>query len=213
MMARLQADAAAARRTNDPVGERNRLVDAAALAFHRDGFAATSMHDVRRAAGATSGSLYHHFRTKKALVLAVITESVRPEVAATWIEAVRTSPNAATGILGVFEDVIAQLDGSASITGCPLNNLAVELSLADPDIRAALAMAYEAWRKAIADRLRADRVSKADFNLEDSGIDEFSYMVVAMFSGAMALAKAEQRTTAIRACANRLREMMKVDQI
>jgi AcrR family transcriptional regulator len=212
-MATSQADAAAPRRTNDPVRERNRLVDAAALAFHRDGFAATSMHDVRRAAGATSGSLYHHFRTKKALVLAVITERVRPEVAATWIEAVRTSADAASGILGVFEVVIAQLDGSGTVTGCPLNNLAAELSLADPDIRKALAMEYEAWRKAIADRLQADRVKKADFIFEESEIDGFSYLVVAMFSGAMAISKAEQRTTAIRACANRLREMMMVDQI
>ncbi len=211
-MAKSTDGATASRRTNDPVGVRNRLIDAAAQTFHRDGFAATSMHDVRRAAGATSGALYHHFPTKKELVLAVIAERVSKEVASTWIDGVRQSDDAATGILTVFDGVIAQLESSGSVAGCPLGNLAVELSLADPDVRQALAKEYESWRQAIEDRLREARPRGGASFLAEAEIEEFSYLVVAMFSGAMAIAKAEQRTTALRACASRLRRMMSIDQ-
>ena len=199
-----------AKRTNDPVGVRNRLIDAAAQTFHAHGFGATSMHDVRRAAGASGGTLYHHFPTKKALALAVISERVSVEVASTWIETVRTSKTAASGILAVFVTVIAQLDRNAAVSGCPLGNLAVELSLSDPDIREALAREYEAWRRAIADKLLAEHAEGTSF-LQASQIDAFSYVVVAMFSGAMAIAKAEQRTVALQACADQLALLMHED--
>ena len=196
-----------AKRTNDPVGVRNRLIDAAAQTFHAHGFGATSMHDVRRAASASGGTLYHHFPTKKALALAVISERVSVEVASTWIETVRTSRTSASGILAVFDTVIAQLDRNAAVSGCPLGNLAVELSLSDPDIREALAREYEAWRRAIADKLRADH-TEGTSSLQASQIDAFSYVVVAMFSGAMAIAKVEQRTDALKACSDQLGRLM-----
>ena len=40
---------------------------------------------------------------------------------------------------------------------CPLCNLTLELSLADGDLRGALASEYRIWREAIADRIRRDR--------------------------------------------------------
>lgn len=199
---------AAKRRTNDPVGVRNRLINAAAQTFQANGFAATSMHDVRRTAGATGGALYHHFPTKKALALAVISERVSTEVAATWIAAVREADDAATGILSVFDNVIASIDHNGSVSGCPLGNLAVELSLADADIREALAREYETWRQAIVARVNEDHARGAVAFLDKPEIEDFAYLVVALFSGAMAIAKAEQRTAALKACANRLRRMM-----
>jgi AcrR family transcriptional regulator len=199
------------RRTNDPVGVRNRLIDAAAQTFQANGFAATSMHDVRGAAGVTGGALYHHFPTKKELALAVITERVSTEVAATWISAVREAEDTMTGILSVFDDVIAALEHNGSVSGCPLGNLAVELSLADPDIREALAREYETWRKAIVARLSDDHASGAMTFIEPHEIEDFAYLVVALFSGAMAIAKAEQRTSALKACASRLRRIMQVE--
>jgi AcrR family transcriptional regulator len=201
------------KRTNDPKGVRNRLIDAAAQMFHKNGFTATSMHDVRATAEVTGGALYHHFPTKKELVLAVIAERVRSEIAATWIDTVRTADDAATGILTVFDDVIANLESTGSVTGCPLNNLAVELSLADPDIRQALAHEFEAWRLAVEERLSEDQIAGSANYIGHSETIEFSYVVVAMFSGAMAIAKAEQRTLALQACATQLRRMMGLGKI
>ncbi len=47
------------------------LVEVARRLFAADGYAATSLEDVVRGAGVTKGALYHHFRGKRELFLAV----------------------------------------------------------------------------------------------------------------------------------------------
>jgi AcrR family transcriptional regulator len=195
------------KRTNDPVGMRNRVLDVAARAFQAVGYNATSTHDIVRAAGVTSGALHHHFRTKKALGLAVIDERVTAEIADTWIATVRDAPSARDGILQVFRAVTETLDECGAVSGCPLGNLALELSLADADLRAALVAGYRDWRVAIADRIRRDQETGIAAYAADP--EAFASMVVAMFSGAMVIAKAEQDTAAVKACAGQLKVMMR----
>jgi len=185
---------------------RNRVLDVAARSFQSVGYGATSTHDIVRTAGITGGALHHHFPTKKALALAVIGERVAAEVATTWIATVRNAPNAAAGILKAFESVIAALDTQGSISGCPLGNLALELSLSDADLREALANEYEAWRDAIADRIRRDQQDGTAGFAPDP--EAFANVVIAMFSGAITIAKAEQDTAALKAAADQLRAIM-----
>jgi AcrR family transcriptional regulator len=197
-------------RTNDPAGMRNRVLDVAALAFQARGFGATSTHDIVREAGVTGGALHHHFPTKKALALAVIGERVASELGETWVARVGDAPSAAEGIISAFNVVIEALDAQGSVSGCPLGNLALELSLADEDLRAALAGEYGKWQGAIADKLRFDLAQgRAGFAASDP--DAFASVVVAMFSGAMAIAKAEQKSSALAACAAHLAAIMKGD--
>ena len=197
-------------RTNGPAGLRNRVLDVAASAFQARGFGATSTHDIVREAGVTGGALHHHFPTKKALALAVIGERVSPEISETWAARVASAPSAAAGILSAFEDVIAALDARGSVAGCPLGNLALELSLADEELRGALAGEYGKWRAAIAHKLRADLAEgRARFAAPDP--EAFANVVVALVSGAMAIAKAEQSSAALAACAAQLAEIMQAD--
>lgn len=194
-------------RKNDPVALRARVLDAAAYSFQANGYGATSMHDVIRAAAVTGGALYHHFPSKKDLALAVIAERVATEVAQTWIATVSDADTGAEGIAAVFETTADLLDRNGAVQGCPLGNLALELSLADEDLRAAVEHAYRDWRGAIAARLRRDgEAGQAAFADDDP--DGFADVVVAMFTGAMSIAKAEQKTIALRACVRRLRKMM-----
>src|SRR3954471_6917959 len=51
---------------------RDTLVDAAARLFHEQGFAATGVATILREADANSGSLYHFFPTKEALLVGVL---------------------------------------------------------------------------------------------------------------------------------------------
>ena len=56
---------------------RDRLLDAAAARICRHGYHATSMRDIARAAGMLPGSIYYHFESKEALLIAVYAEGVR----------------------------------------------------------------------------------------------------------------------------------------
>lgn len=194
-------------RINDPEGLRSRVLDVAAASFQRHGYAGTSIQDLVRDAKISGGALAHHFPTKKEIALAVISERVGAEIGSTWVEKVDAAASVADGIVQVFEDVIGQLEGAGRITGCPLNNLALELSLADKDFRGAIANEYDIWRKAIERRIRAEMVSGGASYVggEPSG---FATYVVALFSGAIAIAKAEQRTTPLKACLAQLKRLI-----
>jgi AcrR family transcriptional regulator len=194
-------------RTNDPQGLRSRVLDAAAAAFQSQGYRGSSMQDIVTAAGVTGGALHHHFPTKRDLARAVISERVARELGSTWIAAVEAAPTAAEGIVSVFEGVADALDSRGAVSGCPLGNLAPELALADEALREAIEDEYRTWRSALAACLKRDSdLGRAPF--VDGDPDGLADTVVAMFTGAMSVAKAEQDPRSLRACARALRRLM-----
>ncbi|RUW74964.1 TetR/AcrR family transcriptional regulator [Mesorhizobium sp. M4B.F.Ca.ET.049.02.1.2] len=185
------------KRTNDPEGMRRRVLDVAEESFQARGYHASSLGDLMAAAGVTGGALHHHFPTKKALALAVIEERVAAAVDQTWIAPVRAASSAREGVRAVFEAVAAGLERQGFVRGCPLNNLAHELSLADPDFRIALAGIFAGWRLAIADKLRVDRQVGRD---EGTDPERYAALAVAAYSGAMSMAKTAQDAGLLRDC-------------
>ncbi|TIO74692.1 MAG: TetR/AcrR family transcriptional regulator [Mesorhizobium sp.] len=185
------------KRTNDPEGMRRRVLDVAEEAFQARGYHASSLGDLMAAAGVTGGALHHHFPTKKALALAVIEERVAAAVEETWIAPVRAASSAREGVRAVFEAVAAELERQGYVRGCPLNNLAHELSLADADFRVALADVFAGWRRAIADKVRADQQAGGEGGTDP---DRFAALAVAVYSGAMSMAKTAQDAGVLREC-------------
>ncbi len=140
------------------------MLDIADAVFQERGYHATSLADVVAAAGVTGGALHHHFASKKALGLAVVWERVAPEVERTWADTMAAAPSARAGVRQVFLDVAEALERQGFVRGCPLNNLALELSLADPEFRVAIAGIFQAWRVLIARRFKDDqRVGREDY--------------------------------------------------
>jgi TetR/AcrR family transcriptional regulator, transcriptional repressor for nem operon len=186
-------------RRNDPAGLRRKVLDIADAIFQERGYHAASLADVVAAAGVTGGALHHHFASKKALGLAVVWERVAPEVERTWAETMAAAPNARAGVRQVFLDVAEALERQGFVKGCPLNNLALELSLADPEFRAAVAGIFQAWRVLIARRFKDDqRVGREDARAD---AQVFAARAIATYSGAMAMAKAAQEPSYLRICA------------
>src|SRR5690606_25343300 len=117
------------------------------------------------------------------LGLAVINERVAAAVEEAWISPLRRARTAMDGILRAFENIAESLDKQGRVLGCPLNNLAVELSTADPDFQAAVTQVYQAWKSAIVEKLKADKSQLAGRIKPD----ELATLVVAAYSGAIAL--------------------------
>jgi TetR/AcrR family transcriptional repressor of nem operon len=185
------------KRTNDPEGMRKKVLDVAEESFQAHGYHASSLGDLMAAAGVTGGALHHHFPTKKALALAVIEERVAAAVEETWIAPLLAAGSAREGVRGVFDAVAGELEQQGFVRGCPLNNLAHELSLADPDFRLALAGVFAGWRQAIADKIRADQQAGRE---QDTDPQRFAALAVAAYSGAMSMAKTAQDAGLLRDC-------------
>lgn len=184
------------RRKNDPAGMRARILDAAFALFQDQGYNATSVQHIAAAAGVTGGALHHHFATKKALGLAVIGERVAAAVEEVWLAPVRESPDARECILGIMASLAAQLDAQGSVRGCPVNNLTLELAFADANYREELRDLFDRWRQTIAERLGG------------AAGDQLATMVISAYSGAMAIAKVEQRGEPLRVCARELERLL-----
>lgn len=152
---------------------------------------------VRTTAGVTGGALHHHFPTKKSIGLAVIRERVAPAIKQTWLEPVRESANAKAAILRVFDGLADELDHNGAVRGCPVNNLTLELAFADSDFRCELRILFDRWRDTLGDALGGDPASHRR-----------AAMVVAAYSGAMAIAKVEQRGEPLRLCAQELERLL-----
>jgi TetR/AcrR family transcriptional regulator, transcriptional repressor for nem operon len=185
------------KRSNDPEGMRQKVLDVAASLFQSQGYNATSMKDLLRAAGVSAGAMYHHFPTKKACGLDVIRERVQPSVVATWIEPIAKSFSARIGIRDVMTAIAEELEQAQRVRGCPLNNLTLELALADPEYRAAISSIFREWQRVIAEKIKSDIVAG---KLQRIDAESFATFVVAAYSGAMAIAKAEQNVRALIQC-------------
>ena len=79
---------------------RQRILDAAAVAFQRRGYASVTLKDIASLAGLQAGSLYYHFDTKEELVEAVLDTGVDGAIAAT---------REAVAALGADADPLARL--------------------------------------------------------------------------------------------------------
>ncbi|MBA3677245.1 MAG: TetR/AcrR family transcriptional regulator [Sphingosinicella sp.] len=187
-----------ARRKNDPQGTRTNILDTAFELFQTRGYNGTSMQEIVAAAGVTAGAVHHHFATKKALGLEVIRQKVAASVEETWLQPLRSADSAPAAISAIIEGLARDMDARGSVRGCPLNNLTLELSFADPDFREELRHIFDDWRATLAKRL----LEEAGRGISDA--KDLAATVVATYSGAMALAKVEQSGEPLRIGARQL---------
>lgn len=124
---------------------RNRLLDTAARLFHEQGYASTAVSTILREADVNSGSLYYHFSSKEDLVLAVLDRYLEL-LAPILIEPIESL--VADPIERVFAllDLYRQgLEETNCRLGCPIGNLALELSDSLPAARSRINANFEAW--------------------------------------------------------------------
>jgi len=128
---------------------RQRIVMTAMELFWEKGFQSTSISDILSRTQIHSGSLYHFFPGKQD-VLAAVLEAYRDGIEE-WL----LRP-AWSGVDDPVERVFALLNGYRTqlVTtdctyGCPIGNLALEISEPDPRIRDLLAVNFANWTTAI----------------------------------------------------------------
>ena len=79
---------------------RAKILQAALHCFHRLGYTATTMEDIRRRSRASTGSIYHHFTSKEQLAAALYLEGIR-DYQAGFQEVLTTRSDAREGVYAV----------------------------------------------------------------------------------------------------------------
>lgn len=126
-----------------------RLVETAARLFHEQGYHATGVASILRAAEANPGSFYHAFPSKTDLLRAVLDwyrDHLWPIVMGPVEEA---QPDPIERVFDVLAWYRQGLVASEFRIGCPIGNLALELGHTIPEIRPLLDENFEGWADAI----------------------------------------------------------------
>jgi TetR/AcrR family transcriptional repressor of nem operon len=132
-----------------PVPTRDRLINSARFLFWDRGYAGTSMADLLAHAEVNSGSFYHFFESKEALLREVLTgylQALRPMVVDPAFALTDDPVERIFGILAGYRDRILQTECRY---GCPLGRLALEI---DPENRPAhklIAENFQGWITAV----------------------------------------------------------------
>lgn len=134
-----------------PDATRRRILEAAFAEFYRHGFQGGSLNRVVEAAGVTKGALFHHFAGKRELGYAVVDELIEPLLLRRWLEPVAGAADPLGAVQGAFREFIREdVASGAWAQGCPLNNLAQEMSPLDEGFRARVDRLYARWREGFA---------------------------------------------------------------
>jgi TetR/AcrR family transcriptional repressor of nem operon len=183
---------------------RDQILDAASRIIHLRGYHCTSLDDVLREVNVGKGNFYYYFRSKEELGFAIIDRIVQGFVERT-LEPSFADPDAdALEQINAFLDRI--LEGQRRrncVGGCPLGNLASELSDVHEGFRQRLADSFALWRVKLADALaRGQARGRLRADLDPVRAAEF---FVASLEGAILLSKVARDISVMEKCVVELR--------
>jgi AcrR family transcriptional regulator len=173
-------------RTHAPEATRYALLQSAAAQIHRHGFQAASLEAILAETGVSKGALYHHFRNKHELGLAVLDEVFRAQMLSQWATALEAGDQPVDALLALLE--ARRPRGIRAIEhGCPLNNLAQEMAGVDEPFRRAIEGVMGAWRQLISSAL--ERGQRAGTVCADADARAEAVFITAAIEGAVGAAK------------------------
>ena len=169
---------------------RERIMQTAAEEIFRVGFQAASVGEILRKIGVSKGCFYHHFPTKQDLGYAVLEESFARMQIELW-EPALMSKDPLAALIKMLAEVSKNVKCEQIKLGCPINNLAQEMSPVDEGFRKRVENIYQMWRRRLGDALlRAQKEQQMDTTVD---ADEVATMIMAVTQGAVGIAKNAQQ--------------------
>ena len=125
------------------MGNREKLLEAATAILGRNGYQATSVDEILEAAKVAPSNFYYHFKSKEELAIEVLEgyfEKSRQEMAPVFLNRFLS---ASQKLERLHEGLVKMVTRSQCCGGCPMGNLAQELSDSHPEFRMRLARYFE----------------------------------------------------------------------
>ena len=173
------------------MGNREKLLEAATAILGRNGYQATSVDDILESAGVAPSNFYYHFKSKEELAIEVLEgyfEKSRQEMAPVFMN---RSLTATQKLERLHAALVKKATKSGCCGGCPMGNLAQELSDSHPAFRVRLAKHVEECLDAIAGVV-TEGVSSGEFR---GGIDPAgsAYLIFGSIQGLLLLSKSMKK--------------------
>jgi len=175
--------------------------------YHR-GFQAASLSNILKNTDTTKGALYHHFKNKMELGYAVVDEVIYTTLKANWIDPLKETDDPITTIQGILMQSGDQMTDEDVRLGCPLNNLAQEMTPIDEGFKQRITAIYEEWQLAVEEACERGKVAG---NLRiDADSRQLGVLFVATLEGCLGLAKSSQSLETLLTCGHGLIEQLEL---
>jgi TetR/AcrR family transcriptional repressor of nem operon len=184
------------RRSREPDVTRGKLLAAAFEEIYRHGFQAASLDRILTAAGVTKGALYHHFPDKAALGYAVVDEVLKGPVLQVYLGRLEESADPLAAIQDVLRRRADDFAAGGVELGCPLNNLAQEMSPLDEKFRRRVAETLDTWTEGYTTAL--ERAQALGLVRPDVSPARVAAFLVASVEGAFGMAKNAKSVATLR---------------
>jgi TetR/AcrR family transcriptional repressor of nem operon len=179
-----------------PADTRGRIVEAARYLFWEKGYAATGLAELLTRAQANSGSFYHFFESKDALLRTVLETYVdlfepivlRPA----WAE----TADPIERIFALLSGYRGRLVSTECRYGCPIGRLALELDPENAPAHELIARNFSGWTAAVRLCLEAASVANPD---------EVATFVLTVMEGAVMQSRAYRSVEPFDGCIRQLR--------
>jgi TetR/AcrR family transcriptional regulator, transcriptional repressor for nem operon len=166
---------------------RELILDAASRLIHIRGFHNTSVDDILRESGAGKGNFYYYFKSKDELGFAILDRSVeriRQDLVEKYFTKAKDPWEQLQGFLDFPVERARERGGTG---GCPLGNLAVEMSDIHEEFRQRLNRAFDEIRSRI--ELSLEQARSQGALRGDADIPRLAHFIIAGIEGAFMLGK------------------------
>ncbi|MES9825880.1 MAG: TetR/AcrR family transcriptional regulator [Candidatus Thiodiazotropha endolucinida] len=186
----------------DADATRRSLLEAAYEEIHRFGFQSASLNAILERTGVTKGALYHHFSSKLQLGYAVLDEHIAEELQRLWFEPLRQPGHPIDVLMGTIMKMGEHYQCEEITLGCPLNNLAQEMSAIDDGFRQRIDSIYKRWQESIEMLLTRGQQEGSVSTAIDPA--DTAFFILASLEGCMSMAKNAQSHDELMRCGKAL---------
>ncbi|MFV8375651.1 TetR/AcrR family transcriptional regulator [Flavobacterium sp. LB1P62] len=166
---------------------RQLIIDKAFVLFYKNGFHPTSVDKVMIETKLTKGAFYHHFKNKKELGVAVISDRIQKRVFESMIIPLSEEKDPILILKEVFSTRIQSFTTAEKQSGCPVNNLINEISEREIAYQLALRKIIDDWKKALIDLL--ERGKKMDCIHKEVHSPSVAIFLISAFEGVRGIRK------------------------
>jgi AcrR family transcriptional regulator len=128
---------------------KTRILHIAFRLFHEQGYHATGVSTILREAGINSGSLYHYFENKEALLVGVLELAIELLHPAVIDPAEAATPDPIERVFVLMANYRQGMEVTRCKMGCPIGNLALEVGDDNPPARALIDLNFRNWAAAV----------------------------------------------------------------
>ncbi len=184
--------------SGDVHSTRQKILLAAFKEIHLNGYQAASIQSIINQAGVTKGALYHHFKSKHELVMALLDEVYAEYVENTFIKPMQDSDDPIAVLVGTLNTIKSQMTDEDIALGCPVDSLAQEMSPIDEAIQQRIDQLYQYKRENMVEAFQ--RGQDAGTVKKEVSAESIALMTMATLQGCMVMAKSARSVDSLIQC-------------